>query len=66
MNHVIITKEDMNRLQHDLNKIYTWSGSNNTKFSEGKFELIRCAPDQNIKKSSITSHAKGEQKIISK
>jgi len=65
LSQVITKEEHINLLQDDLNKIYVWPGNNNMKFNEEKFELLRCGPDQNIKKSTDL-HTEGGQKIISK
>ena len=39
-------------LQHDLHKLYKWADTNNMKFNNNKFELLRYGREQKIKSAT--------------
>ena len=45
----VLTKEDTNVLQEDLNKIYSWAKVNNMDFNNNKFELLRYGANTELK-----------------
>ena len=45
----IADREDVNRLQVDINTIYEWFNNNNEKFNPNKFECMRYGKNQTIK-----------------
>ena len=47
------TNEDVENLQENLDKIYTWEENNNMKFNGGKFLVIRYGKDKNLKENTI-------------
>ena len=49
ISRAITTKEDSEKLQGDLVKIYKWADNNNMKFNKQKFELIRYGTNENLK-----------------
>ena len=49
ISRAITTKEDSEKLQGDLEKIYKWANNNNMKFNKQKFELIRYGTNENLK-----------------
>ena len=38
---IVNDEHDVESLQNDLNKIYTWQESNNMKFNGKKFQVLR-------------------------
>ena len=50
------TNEDVERLQENLNKIYTWEENNNMKFNGGKFLVLRYGKDKNLKDKNNLFH----------
>ena len=57
----IRTKEGMESLQTDLDKIYQWQETNNMQFNGAKFENIRYGQDEDLKNTCdyITPNADG-------
>ena len=45
----VLTEEDTNVLQQDLNKIYSWAKVNNMDFNNNKFELLRYGGNTELK-----------------
>ena len=45
--------EDVEVLQEELNKIYSWEQNNNMKFNGCKFLLLRYGKDENLKENTI-------------
>ena len=56
----ISNEEDVEKLQQDLNKIYSWAEENNMLFNNGKFEMLRYGPDEEIKNSTFYLSANDE------
>ena len=56
----IKSEEDVEHLQTDLDKIYSWAENNNMLFNNKKFELLRYGPDQDIKFSTFYLSADDE------
>ena len=56
----IKSEEDVENLQTDLDKIYSWAENNNMLFNNKKFELLRYGPDQDIKFSTFYLSADDE------
>ncbi|KAG0728740.1 RNA-directed DNA polymerase from mobile element jockey [Chionoecetes opilio] len=54
--------QEVEHLQEDLNKVYSWATTNNMTFNEEKFEMLRCGPDCNIK-TTTTLHTEGGSHI---
>ncbi|KAG0725497.1 putative RNA-directed DNA polymerase from transposon X-element [Chionoecetes opilio] len=54
--------QEVEHLQEDLNKVYTWATTNNMTFNEEKFEMLRCGPDCTIK-TTTTLHTEGGSHI---
>ena len=51
---------DVESLQIDLNKIYSWAEQNNMLFNNGKFELLRYGNDEDLKNSTFYLSANNE------
>ena len=49
INKTVSTVGDVDQLQQNLNKIYTWAKNNNMSFNNNKFELLRCGKEKDIK-----------------
>ena len=49
----IRTQEDVENLQLDLNKIYSWAENNNMLFNNKKFELLRYGNNEDLKTSTF-------------
>ena len=56
----ISTQIDVEALQEDLQKVFTWQDENNMKFNGKKFELLRYGPNQDIKESTGYLTPEGE------
>ena len=44
--HWVKTREDLQNLQRDLDKIYEWTTKNNMEFNSSKFESLRYGEDR--------------------
>ncbi|KAG0713115.1 RNA-directed DNA polymerase from mobile element jockey [Chionoecetes opilio] len=62
ISRLISNVQEVEHLQEDLNKVYSWATTNNMTFNEEKFEMLRCGPDCNIK-TTTTLHTKGGSHI---
>ena len=51
---VIKEKDDTEKLQEDLNKVYKWQEDNNLQFNSKKFELLRYGRNLNLKDNIYT------------
>ena len=49
----ISSEEFREKLQEDLNKLYSWQERNNIKFNGSKFELIRYGRKQDLKDNTM-------------
>ena len=56
----IKTEDDVEYLQNDLDKIYSWAEQNNMLFNNGKFELLRYGQNEDIKFSTFYLSADNE------
>ena len=56
----IRTQEDVENLQLDLNKIYSWAENNNMLFNNKKFELLRYGNNEDLKTSTFYLSADNE------
>ena len=56
----ISNEEDVEKLQQDLNHIYSWAEENNMLFNNKKFELLRYGRDEEIKHSTFYLSANDE------
>ena len=56
----IKTEDDVENLQNDLDKIYSWAEQNNMLFNNGKFELLRYGQDEDIKAATFYLSADNE------
>ena len=56
----ISNEEDVETLQQDLNKIYSWAEQNNMLFNNGKFELLRYGANEEVKNSTFYLSANDE------
>lgn len=56
----IRTKEDVEILQRELQKIYTWSDENNMGLNDKKFEGLRYGPDDRIKAETAYTTPSGK------
>ena len=56
----ISTQIDVEALQEDLQKVFTWQDENNMKFNSKKFELLRYGPNQEIKENTGYLTPEGE------
>ena len=45
--------EDVQSLQHDLDKIYQWEKNNNMKFNGGKFLVVRYGRNATLKENTL-------------
>ena len=45
-------EEDTQMLQNDLHKVCKWADTNNMKFNDNKFELLRYGKEQEIKSAT--------------
>ena len=50
---IIDEKEDVEKLQANLDKLFDWEEDNNMKFNGAKFQLIRYGPNENIKNNTL-------------
>ena len=44
---------DVEKMQEDLDRIYSWADKNNMKFNSDKFELLRYGKNQDLKDDTI-------------
>ena len=56
----VSNEKDTECLQEDLLSIYHWATSNNMKFNDIKFELLRYGPNERIKQSTSYQSSNGE------
>ena len=49
----ISTEDCVEKLQNELEKLYSWEVENNMKFNGGKFELIRFGSNQHLKENTV-------------
>ena len=47
------TEEDVEALQNDLDKLYTWAKDNNMVFNGTKFQVMRYGQDENLKNETM-------------
>ena len=48
-----ISYEDVESLQDDLEKLYSWQTHNNMVFNGKKFEMLRYGKDKDLKNSTV-------------
>ena len=48
----IADEEDVESLQSDLNRLYSWQVQNNMQFNGGKFEILRYGKNTTLKEST--------------
>ena len=46
------TKEDVEKVQMELNKLEKWSSENNMEFNKTKFQVMRYGPDEELKNNT--------------
>ena len=51
-------EEDVEKLQEDLSKLHAWGQENNMEFNKGKFVVLRCGKNKEIKEN--TSYFSGD------
>ena len=54
----IVNEEDVENLQDDLSKLHKWGQENNMEFNQGKFVVLRCGRNTEIKEN--TSYFSGD------
>ena len=54
----IVSEEDVENLQDDLSKLHKWGQENNMEFNKGKFVVLRCGRNTEIKEN--TSYFSGD------
>ena len=58
----IHNEEDVEKLQDDLSKLHKWGQENNMEFNKGKFVVLRCGKNTEIKES--TTYFSGDTEEI--
>ena len=59
----IVNKDDVMKLQEELDKIYMWEEANNMKFNPDKFELLRYGKNVDLKETTMYFTSKMEKVI---
>ena len=54
----IKTEEDIEKLQHDLEKVYNWAGENLMEFNENRFENMSHGHAENVEGKYKTNSGK--------
>ena len=57
------TKEDVEKVQIELNKLEKWSSENNMEFNKKKFQVIRYGPNEELKNNTTYFSGKYEEVI---
>ena len=56
MKDCISTEEDVEKLQENLEKLYSWEADNKMKFNGTKFQVVRYGHNEDLKKQHFVFH----------